>query len=118
MQTIFFFFYLRFQQEGLEDPCIASVNVFWVQEFTDWILLDEGLNYLVEVFDVLSRYSLCDVLQPVVAFSGFRRKQFVFRISPCRWLKKAAGAMIRRISFLDGKLDDPSSSLKIREEIS
>jgi len=28
MQTIFFFFYLRFQQEGLEDPCIASVNVF------------------------------------------------------------------------------------------
>ena len=115
---IFFFFYLRFQQEGLEDPCIASVNVFWVQEFTDWILLDEGLNYLVEVLDILSRYSLCDVLQPVVAFSGFRRKQFVFRISQCRWLKKAAGAMIRRISFLDGKLDDPSSSLKIREEIS
>ncbi len=55
-----------------------------VQEFIDWILLDEGLNYLVEVLDVLSRYSFRDVLHPVVAFSGFRRKQFVFRISPCR----------------------------------
>jgi len=55
-----------------------------VQELIDRILLDEGLNYLVEVLDVLSRYSLRDVLHPVVAFSGFRRKQFVFRISPCR----------------------------------
>ena len=49
----------------------------------DWILLDEDLDYLVEVFDV-SRYSFRDVLHPVVAFSGFRGKQFVFRISPCR----------------------------------
>ena len=52
--------------------------------FIDWILLDEDLDYLVEVFDVLSRYSFRDVLHPVVAFSGFRGKQFVFRISPCR----------------------------------
>ena len=79
MQTIFFFFYLRFQQEGLEDPCIASVDTdshrnSCVQEFIDWNLLGEGLNYLVEVFDVLSRYSFRDVLHPVVAFSGFRSK--------------------------------------------
>ena len=75
MQTIFFFFYLRFQQEGFEDPCIASVDTeshqnSCVQEFVDWILLDDGLNYLVEVFDVLSRYSFRDVPHPVVAFSG------------------------------------------------
>ncbi len=55
-----------------------------VQEHRDRILLDEGLNYLVEVLDVLSRYSFRNVLHPVVAFSGFFRKQFVFRISPCR----------------------------------
>jgi len=79
-----FLFLLSSERESRGSLYCFSKCFSGVQEFIDWILLDEGLNYLVEVVDVLSRYSFRDVLHPVVAFSGFRRKQFVFRISPCR----------------------------------
>ncbi len=64
-----------------------------------------------------SCYSLRDIFYSVITFSSFCSKQFVFRISPCCCLKKTAGASIWWISLLDGKFDDPSSSLKICEEI-
>jgi len=103
--------------ESQMDPCIASVIVegspgIYGLDSSCW-----GFRRPCWSFRCLC-YPLHDVFYPVVAFSSFHSKQFVFRISPCCWLKKAAGASVWRISFLDGKFDDPSSSLKICEEIS
>jgi hypothetical protein len=43
---------------------------------------------------------------------GFCCQQFIFRISPFCCLEKTNGASVRRVSLLDSKFDDPSSTLE------
>jgi len=112
-------FFCPHRRKRQMDPCIASVNVFrCVKYFRTgfFMLMKEELRWSCWSFWCLC-YSLRDIFHPVVTFSSFCSEQFVFWISPCCCLKKAAGASIWWISFLDGEFHDPSSSLKICEEI-